>query len=76
MTRASTCLNCDELGMPRLGVGQGPVPERAVPGGDERPVAARIQKEPKRLDFQSGVEQDFQVVEQHDLGGSGSRRRP
>ena len=35
-----------KLGMPRLGVGQGPVPERPVPGGHERLVPARIQKEP------------------------------
>src|SRR4051812_34407188 len=62
-------LELDEFGMARLGVGQRPVLVAAVPGGDDRSVAARHLEQAQRLDLQGGVEQDFQVVQQHHVAG-------
>jgi hypothetical protein len=60
-------LGWEEFGMPRFGVGQRPVPVSAAPGGHDSPVAARSLEQPQGIEGQTRIEEDLQVVKQHDV---------
>ena len=69
-------LELRELGMPRLGIRERSVPIAAVPGDHRGVIPTATLQQPKHVQLQAAIKEDFHVVEYSHLGGGrGARHR-